>query len=77
MTGAYPEDHFGGHVRIFNVAKIQELCAQTGFEVEEVEGIPALETRGPIWNRSMGLAGKFLPSWSKILMVKARRKALY
>lgn len=77
MVGAYPEDHFGGHVRIFNVAKIHELCSQTGFEVEEVQGIPALETRGRIWNGSMKLAGKFLPSWSKILMVKARRRALY
>lgn len=77
MVGAYPEDHFGGHVRIFNIAKIHELCSQTGFEVEEVEGIAALATRGRVWNRSMRLAGKFLPSWSKILMVKARRKALY
>jgi 2-polyprenyl-3-methyl-5-hydroxy-6-metoxy-1,4-benzoquinol methylase len=77
MAGAYPEDHFGSRVRIFNIAKVREICEQTGFAVEEVRGIPGLETRGPIWDRSMKLAGKFLPSWSKILMVKARRRALY
>lgn len=77
MTGAYPEDHFGGHVRIFNRAKIEELCSRTGFEVEMISGIPALGSHGKLWDRSMRLAGQVLPSWSKILMVRARKKVLY
>ena len=77
MTGAYPEDHFGGHVRIFNRAKIEELCLRTGFEVDSVRGIPTLESHGRLWDRSMRLAGQVLPGWSKILMVKARKKSVY
>jgi SAM-dependent methyltransferase len=75
MTGAYPEDHFGGHVRVFNRQKIDELCGHTGFKVEVIRGIPALGSHGPIWDRSMKVAGRFLPSFSKILMVKAVKKA--
>lgn len=77
MVGAYPEDHFGGHVRVFNRMKIQELCGQTGFEVEQIRGIPSLNSRGRLWDRSMKVAGKYLPGLSQILMVKARKKALY
>ena len=76
MAGAYPEDHFGGHVRIFNRSKIEELCQQSGFEIEKVHGIPALNSRGKLWDGSMKLAGRYLPNLSKILMVKARKKAL-
>ena len=39
-VGAYPEDHFGHHVRVFNLEKLQELCVQSGFQVEEARGIP-------------------------------------
>lgn len=39
-VGAYPEDHFGHHVRVFNLEKLQELCEQSGFRVEDVRGIP-------------------------------------
>jgi hypothetical protein len=73
MTGAYPEDHFGGHVRIFNRDKINELCSQTGFEIEKLRGIPLLSSYGKLWDRSMKITGKFLPTLSKILMVRARR----
>ena len=74
MAGAYPEDHWGGHIRVFNLEKIEELCGQTGFMIEKVGGIPALASHGGLWDRSMGWAGRFLPSLSKILMIKARRK---
>jgi methionine biosynthesis protein MetW len=73
MTGAYPEDHFGGHVRIFNIQKIQELCMQTGFVIEEVRGIPVLSSRGKWWDKSMKWTGKVLPGFSKILMVRTRK----
>ena len=73
MTGAYPEDHFGGHVRIFNIQKIHELCMQTGFVVEDVRGIPVLSSRGKIWDQSMKWTGKVLPGFSKILMVRTRK----
>lgn len=73
MTGAYPEDHFGGHVRIFNLEKIKELCSQTGFVIEEVRGIPLLSSHGKLWDESMKWTGKLLPGFSKILMVRARK----
>jgi 2-polyprenyl-6-hydroxyphenyl methylase/3-demethylubiquinone-9 3-methyltransferase len=74
MIGAYPEDHFGGHVRVFNLQKIEELCEQTGLEIEKTNGIPALSSHGRVWDRSMKIAGQVLPSLSKILMIKARKK---
>lgn len=46
MVGAYPEDHFGDHIRVFNLAKIQELCRQTGLEIDTVRGVPWLRSRG-------------------------------
>lgn len=73
MMGAYPEDHFGDHVRVFNMKKIGELCRQTGFELEDVSGVPGLEEHGRLLDRSLGWVGKFLPSWSKLLMVSARK----
>lgn len=36
--GSFPEDHFGRHVRIFNLSKIKELCALSGLEIERVRG---------------------------------------
>lgn len=45
-VGAFPEDHFGEYVRVFNLSKIRELCRRTGFELIDVCGIPDLSTRG-------------------------------
>jgi methionine biosynthesis protein MetW len=73
MTGAYPEDHFGERVRIFNLAKIQEICDQTGFEIENVSGIPLMTSFGKTIDLSMGVLGKFFPSFSKLFMVTARK----
>lgn len=73
MIGAYPEDHFGNHVRVFNIAKVRELCASCGFKLEEVRGIPALESKGRLFDLSLGFAGRLLPSLAKLLIVKAQK----
>lgn len=73
MMGAYPEDHFGENVRVFNLEKIQELCRQTGFKLEDVSGIPGLEEHGKIFDIPLSWVGKLLPRWSKLLMVSARK----
>ncbi|MBI2712655.1 MAG: methyltransferase domain-containing protein [Bdellovibrio sp.] len=73
MIGAYPEDHFGDHVRIFNLEKIEELCFQTGFKVEDVSGAPGLYEAGHGLDKPLGWMSKLLPRWSKLLMVTARR----
>ena len=71
-AGAYPEDHFGDHVRIFNLQKIEELCEQTGFQVIDISGIPLLEPHGKWVETPLSWFGKVLPSFSKILMVTAQ-----
>ncbi len=73
MIGAYPEDHFGDHVRVFNVSKIRELCKQTGFRLVDVYGIPKLGSWGRLLDQSVGVVGKILPSFSKLLMVTAKK----
>jgi 2-polyprenyl-3-methyl-5-hydroxy-6-metoxy-1,4-benzoquinol methylase len=73
LAGAYPEDHFGGHIRVFNLGKIHELCRQTGFRVEGVRGVPALEPKGKWVDRALGVAGRLAPTLSKLLVVKARK----
>jgi 2-polyprenyl-3-methyl-5-hydroxy-6-metoxy-1,4-benzoquinol methylase len=74
MAGAYPEDHFGDHVRVFNLSKIRELCEQTGFRLEEVRGIPTLQPLSGFLKRPVALAGKLLPGLSKLLIVKAVKR---
>lgn len=74
MAGAYPEDHFGSHVRIFNVEKVGELCAQTGFELEEVRGVFALEPHSRLMSVGLTVASRLAPSLSKLLLVRARKK---
>lgn len=73
-VGAYPEDHFGEYVRVFNLSKIRELCDQSGFELLDVSGIPMMESWGKLFDTSLGLIGKALPSLSKLLMVTAQKK---
>jgi 2-polyprenyl-3-methyl-5-hydroxy-6-metoxy-1,4-benzoquinol methylase len=72
-AGAYPEDHSGDHVRQFNVGKLRELCAQTGFEIEDVRGIPALKPKGRVLDLSLSVLGRVAPGLSKLLMIKARK----
>ena len=73
MTGAYPEDHNGERVRVFNASKIRELCENSGFALEELRGIPTIEPKGRWLDAPLAIAGRFLPSFSKILMAKARK----
>jgi len=73
MIGAYPEDHFGDHVRVFNLPKIREICRNTGFDLVDVCGIPKLESWGKLLDHSLGVVGKILPSFSKLLVVTARK----
>lgn len=74
MTGAYPEDHYGSHVRVFNVDKIRELCAQTGFELKDVRGIFSLEPRRRWVEAGLRVAARVAPKLSKLLICKAERK---
>jgi methionine biosynthesis protein MetW len=73
ICGAYPEDHFGSHVRVFNLAKIRELLSQTGFKLVDARGVMNLNSYGRWLDRSLGKAGRILPSFSKMLMVTARK----
>jgi len=73
MVGAYPEDHFGDHVRVFNLGKIRELCEQTGFVVDEVRGIPTLMPKGRLLDLPLRMAGRVAPSLAKLLIIKARK----
>jgi len=75
MMGAYPEDHFGEHIRTFNLGKVYELCRQTGFHIDEVRGIPFLQPKGKLIDIPAEWVGRALPRLSKLLMVKARRMA--
>ena len=73
MVGAYPEDHFGDRVRVFNVEKVQELCRETGFVLEDMRGIFHLEPKSSILSAPLAIAGRMLPGFSKLLVVKARK----
>lgn len=73
MSGAYPEDHFGEQVRIFNLPKIKELCDQTGFQVEEVRGTFTLQPRGRFVDTPLSWAARLVPGLTKLLMVKCKK----
>ncbi len=73
MAGAYPEDHFGGSVRVFNLSKIIELLTQTGFVLQDVRGISNVLPHGPWIDWPLSIAGRILPRLSKMLMVSARK----
>jgi 2-polyprenyl-3-methyl-5-hydroxy-6-metoxy-1,4-benzoquinol methylase len=75
MTGAYPEDHYGNHVRVFNRDKVRELCAQTGFELTDVRGVFNLERRARWLETPLRLAARVAPTLSKLLIFKAEKKS--
>lgn len=73
MAGAYPEDHFGSHVRIFNVSKVRELCRQTGFDLMDTRGVFTLERRAKWIDAPLRVAARMAPTLSKLLMFKAQK----
>jgi methionine biosynthesis protein MetW len=73
MAGAYPEDHFGERIRVFNISKIRELCDQTGFEVMDVQGLINLESYGKWVDSPLALLGKAFPGFAKVLMITAQK----
>ena len=74
MAGAYPEDHFGSQVRVFNLRKVRELCRQTGFDLEEVRGVFTLEQHSKWVDAPLELAARMAPTFSKLLVVKAKSR---
>lgn len=70
-AGAYPEDRFGDRVRVFNVGKVRELCAQSGFSIAELRGVTALESRGRLLDLPLTAFGRYFPGLSKMLMIRA------
>lgn len=69
--GAYPDDHFGSHIRVFNLSKIRELCRTTGFKLLEVTGIPS---RSPdSLRRFLRPVTWVLPQFAELLIIKAQR----
>lgn len=73
MTGAYPEDHFGGNVRVFNLTKIKELCQQTGFKFKSARGLAKLGSWGVLLDQAVGMAGRLMPNISKLLVVTVQK----
>ncbi|MEW6055640.1 MAG: methyltransferase domain-containing protein [Bdellovibrionota bacterium] len=72
LMGAYPEDHFGEHIRIFNLSKLKELCEYTGFRVVDVRGVPTL-TKNLLGYRVLRPLIRAMPQFGELLMVKAKR----
>lgn len=73
MAGAFPEDHFGDHIRQFNLDKLRELCERSGFELEETFGVPVLQSQGRWIDLGLAALGKAFPEFSKLLIVRARK----
>jgi 2-polyprenyl-3-methyl-5-hydroxy-6-metoxy-1,4-benzoquinol methylase len=74
MVGAYPEDHYGSHVRIFNSSKVRELCRQTGFDLKDTRGVFTLERRARWIDAPLAVAARVAPNLSKLLMFKAQKR---
>jgi methionine biosynthesis protein MetW len=73
MVGAYPEDHFGSHVRVFNLAKVRELCDSTGFEIQDLRGVFNLERRARWIEAPLRAAARVVPTLSKLLIFKVQK----
>jgi methionine biosynthesis protein MetW len=71
LMGAYPDDHFGDHIRVFNIPKIRELCQTTGFRVQDIVGVAALE--GGVSYKLLRPLVKAMPQFGELLVVKAQR----
>jgi len=69
--GAYPEDHGGGHLRVFNLEKLKELCAEAGFEVQIAQGLPYLHGHDRWLDRPVQWAARIAPGLAPWLVVTA------
>jgi methionine biosynthesis protein MetW len=72
LTGAFPEDHNGKNIRVFNISKIKELCRHTGFQVMDIVGISAT-SRESIQYRVLQPLVRFVPQLGELLIVKVTR----
>jgi methionine biosynthesis protein MetW len=72
LLGAFPEDHFGEHIRVFNLDKIHELADHVGFSVAHAQGIAGL-TRRSLQYRLFAPLVRLRPSLGELLVVKLRR----
>jgi 2-polyprenyl-6-hydroxyphenyl methylase/3-demethylubiquinone-9 3-methyltransferase len=71
--GAYPEDHHGDQVRVFNLAKLRELAERSGFAIERVRGVPTLRAPGA-WARPAWKAwSRWWPQGARLLLARARK----
>lgn len=66
--GAYPEDHHGDQVRVFNLPKLRELCEAAGFGIDKARG-------GSPEGGLSSVATVWLPSLSETLMIRASKRA--
>lgn len=72
LMGAYPDDHYGGHIRVFNLSKVEEICSQTGFKVVDVVGVPSLEKESVRYRMLQPLV-RAVPQLGELLVIKASR----
>jgi 2-polyprenyl-6-hydroxyphenyl methylase/3-demethylubiquinone-9 3-methyltransferase len=70
-AGAYPEDHHGARIRVFNAEKVRELCAHSGLELADMRGVFNLERRARWIEAPLRLAARVAPQLSKLLIFKA------
>ncbi len=68
--GAYPEDHFGDRIRLFNLSKVSELCRTAGLQILATRGFGEDSGRGVL---SRAPLGRILPSWAEVIGVRARK----
>lgn len=63
--GAYPEDHFGDRIRLFNLPKLRELCRAAGLRIQVARGFGEDAKR---WSPPFG---RILSSWADVIGVLA------
>lgn len=71
-VGAFPDDHYGENIRIFNLDKARELCHYAGFRVVDVVGVPALAA-GTMSYALLRPLVAVAPQLGELIVVKARR----
>lgn len=71
--GAFPDDHNGRRIRVFNIQKIREICSHTGFQIQRISAAPksASESLGSRFSRPLA---KLVPGLGELLLVRAIRR---